>query len=293
MAMAESGKEKDALSGVETTGHEWDGIKELNNPAPRWWLWVFLLCIVWAVWYWVMYPAWPVPGGNTQGIYGWTQHAELKEQQAVIDEQQLKYLLRFHKATLQEIAKDPELYEFARAGGAIAFKNNCAQCHGGGAEGGKGYPNLNDDDWLWGGKLEDIYKTIHVGIRSTHPETRMMLMPAFGQGILKPDQIGDVAEYVIKLHEADKAEKTPGYTMGKDIFAQNCAMCHGAGGEGDRSKGAPRLSDNIWLYGGTKADVIRQVTDPRHGVMPTWEDRLNEDTIKELTIYVHTLGGGE
>ena len=287
-------KERDNLSGVETTGHEWDGIKELNLPGPRWWLWVFLICIIWAVGYWCLYPAWPTLSGNSKGSLGWTSHKELAQQQSLITAQQQKYLDRFHLANLEYINKDKELYEFARAGGAAAFKEHCAACHGTGAAGGHGYPNLNDDDWLWGGKLEDIYHTIKVGVRSSHPDTRFSQMPAFGRdGTLKQAQIEDVAEYVVKLHEGDHAEQTPAYVRGRDIFTANCTSCHGAHGEGGRDKGAPRLNDAIWLYGSDKNAIIQQVTNPRHGVMPTWENRLSDDTIKELTIYVHSLGGGE
>lgn len=287
-------KEKDQLSGIETTGHEWDGIKELNLPAPRWWLWVFLITIIWAIGYWVIYPAWPVPGGNTQGTSGWTQHKELAQQQDLIVAQQQQYLDRFHSASLEQISKDPDLYKFARAGGAAAFKEHCAACHGTGASGGHGYPNLNDDDWLWGSTLDDIYHTIKVGVRSSHPDTRTTLMPAFGKdGVLKRAEIEDVAEYVQKLYEGDKTEQTPAYQHGKAVFKANCAACHGDNGQGDREKGAPRLNDAIWLYGSDKASIIQQVTNPRHGVMPTWENRLSDDTIKELTIYVHSLGGGE
>lgn len=287
-------KEKDNLSGIETTGHEWDGIKELNQPAPRWWLYVFIITVIWAVGYWVVYPAWPVPGGNTKGSQGWTQHGELAQQQALIAQRQEKYLEHFHKASLQDISKDKELYAFARAGGAAVFKEHCAACHGSGAAGGNGYPNLNDDDWLWGGKLEDIYKTIKVGVRSTHPDTRFSQMPAFGRdGVLKHGQIEDVADYVLSLHDGGKGENADGVARGKDIFTQNCVACHGASGEGNRSMGAPKLNDAIWLYGGDKASIMQQVSNPRHGVMPTWENRLSDDTIKQLTIYVHSLGGGE
>ncbi len=284
--------EKDNISGAYTTGHEWDGIKELNNPAPRWWLWVFIICIIWAMGYWVFYPTWPTLSGNSKGSLGWTQHKELASQQALIDEQQKKYLARFHNASLEQASKDKELYEFARAGGAAAFKEHCAACHGTGAAGGNGYPNLNDDDWLHGGTLEDIYKTISVGVRSSHADTRGIQMPAFN-GILKRDEINDVAEYVQHLHEGDKAQTTPAYTHGKALFAANCSSCHGEHGKGDKKQGAPRLDDAIWLYGSDKASIVAQINNPRLGVMPTWQNRLSDDTIKELTIYVHSLGGGE
>jgi cytochrome c oxidase cbb3-type subunit 3 len=288
--MAENdNKEIDKLSGVETTGHEWDGLKELNNPAPRWWLWVFIITVIWSVGYWVVYPAWPTLSGHTKGSFGWTQYEKLKQEQGEIDTKQQAWLEKFRKASFADIKKDPELYEFARAGGAVAFKENCAACHGTGAEGRKGYPNLNDDDWLFGGSMEAIYKTLKVGIRSPHPDTRTTMMPAFGRdGILKKDEIAAVADYVIGLNSnaADTGN-------GAKIFAENCASCHGAKGEGNRDMGAPKLNDAIWLYGNDRKTVIETISNARAGVMPTWENRLNEDTLRQLTIYVHSLGGGE
>lgn len=289
-----SKKEKDELSGVETTGHEWDGIKELNKPAPRWWLVVFVLACIWAFGYWLFFPSWPVPGGSLRGSLGWSEHKELAQEQKEVEVGQEKYREKIHNATVQEIQNDKDMYEFARQAGASAFRQNCTVCHGSGAQGGKGFPNLNDDDWLWGGKLEDIYKTITVGVRSTDPETRTSQMPAFGRdGILTGEQIQDVAEYEMKLHEGDKADKTPAYTRGAAIFATNCAICHGKNGEGNQAIGAPRLNDDIWLYGGDKATIINTITNAPSGVMPTWKKRLGDDTIKELTIYVHSLGGGQ
>lgn len=285
----ETNREKDDISGVETTGHEWDGIKELNNPAPRWWLWVFFICCIWAFGYWVFYPAWPTLSGNSKGIKGWTQYNKLKEEQAEVSALQGSFLEKMKGKSLDEIKNDPELYSFAIAGGKAAFKENCAACHGTGASGGNGYPNLNDDDWLWGGTLEDIYTTLKVGIRSTHEQTRSSQMPAFGKdGILKREEIEQVAAYVASL-----STKQPANPQGEAVYKQNCASCHGEAGKGNREVGAPNLTDAIWLYGSDKGSIIQQVTNPRHGVMPAWQTRLPEATLKQLAIYVHSLGGGE
>ncbi|MCE9507969.1 MAG: cytochrome-c oxidase, cbb3-type subunit III [Alphaproteobacteria bacterium] len=287
-------KEKDAVSGIETTGHEWDGLKELNNPAPRWWLWIFVLTVIWSAWYWVVYPAWPTLAGWTAGKYGWTQHQELKSSQEEITTLKGKLLERVRTASLEEVRHDPELYEFARAGGAASFKENCAACHGTGAEGRKGYPNLNDDDWLWGGSLEQVYKTIRVGVRSGHPDEHNTQMPSFGRdGVLKPGEMDEVAEYAAHLHEGGTAPQTEASPRGKEIFAANCSACHGKNGEGNPDMGAARLNDEIWLYGGGKEDIYSSVANAHAGVMPTWEGRLPDDTIKELAVYVHSLGGGK
>jgi len=287
-------REKDDVTGVETTGHEWDGLKELNNPAPRWWLWVFIVTVIWSVWYWVVYPAWPVAGGATKGTWEWTQYGELKKSQQEIYQRRAKYQEKFHTASLPEILADSELYEFARVGGAAAFKENCAACHGTGAAGGRGYPNLNDDDWLWGGKLEQIHQTLKAGINSGHGDARGTLMPSFGRdGVLTRAQIDDVTEYVHDLHLGDKAPQTPAHLRGKQIFAENCVACHGEAGEGNRDLGAPRLNDEIWLWGGDKKSIHATITQARVGVMPAWEGRLSPDTLKALTIYIHSLGGTE
>lgn len=286
-------KEKDSVSGVETTGHEWDGLKELNNPAPRWWLWVFLICCLFAFGYWYVFPAWPTLAGHTAGASQWTQYKKLNEEQAEIAARQAVWMEKFHKASFVEIQNDAELYEFAKAGGAAAFKEHCAACHGTGASGGKGYPNLNDDDWLWGGKVDDIYTTIKVGVRSTHPETRQNQMPAFGRdGLLKAPEIADVVAYVQSLSKA-AAASTEAEGRGAQLFADQCAACHMEKGAGNRELGAPRLNDAIWLYGGDTKTLIATVASTRAGIMPTWEKRLSDDTIRQLAVYVHSLGGGE
>ncbi len=289
-------KDIDDLSGVETTGHEWDGLKELNNPLPRWWVWVFIACCVWSFWYFVAYPAWPVPGGATKGTLGYTQYKELKASQDEILLRQQAYIENFEKSSFDEILKDPALYAFANAGGAAAFKENCAQCHGSGAEGGKAYPNLNDDDWLWGGRVDDIYTTLQHGIRVQNDyDTRQSQMPAFGKdGLLKRKEIEQVVDYVLNLPQDGGAADTEVNTgAGYTIFQENCASCHGADGKGMRDFGAPNLTDKIWLYGGTRAEVFETVYNARAGVMPAWKARLDDNTLRQLAIYVHQLGGGE
>ena len=289
--MSDHDKEIDKLSGVETTGHNWDGIQELNNPAPRWWLYVWAACIIWSFGYWVIYPTWPIFGGNTKGTLGWTQFNQLEASQADIMQRQAVYLAKFKTASYEEISKDPELHAFAVAGGNALFKNNCAVCHGSGAQGGKGYPNLNDDDWLWGGKISDIEQTLKYGIRSGHDEARQSQMPSFGKdGLLSKDEINQVVDYVLTLSSKTGADKS---LAGAEIFANNCAACHGPEGKGGREFGAPNLSDAIWLYGGDKATVFETVYNARAGVMPYWKGKLSDDSIRQLAVYIHGLGGGE
>ena len=287
-------KRIDEPTGTQTVGHEWDGIEELDTPLPRWWLMIFAACIVFAIGYVFVYPAIPMRHSATKGLAGWSSRHDFADQVSAEATRRAPIFKAIAETPIEALPAHPALLRAAVEGGRAAFKVHCVQCHGSGAAGSIGYPNLNDDDWLWGGKLEDIYHTIKVGVRSSHPDTRFSQMPAFGRdGTLKQAQIEDVAEYVVKLHEGDHAEQTPAYVRGRDIFTANCTSCHGAHGEGGRDKGAPRLNDAIWLYGSDKNAIIQQVTNPRHGVMPTWENRLSDDTIKELTIYVHSLGGGE
>ena len=284
-------KEIDEVSGVETTGHEWDGLKELNNPLPRWWVWIFLITCIWSFWYWVVYPSWPVPGGATEGTSGYTQFKELKESQNEIVARQKRYLDRFEKASFDQIMNDPELYAFAKAGGSAAFKDNCATCHGSGAEGSKGYPNLNDDDWLWGGRLSDIHQTLKYGIRADNLDSRISDMPAFGKdGLLKRKEIDAVVDYVLAL---SGEHKKANFQEGARVYKEQCASCHGENGKGDREFGAPNLTDKIWLFGKDRASVFHTVYYSQKGVMPAWKDRLDENTIRQLSIYVHQLGGGE
>ncbi|MFN4143295.1 cytochrome-c oxidase, cbb3-type subunit III [Aestuariivirga sp.] len=285
--------EKDEVSGTPTTGHEWDGIKELNTPLPKWWLYTFYGTVIWAVAYTIAYPAWPLINAATPGLLGYSSRANVSAQIEAARAAQKENLDKIAAANVDDILKDETLLSFARAGGAAAFKVNCVQCHGAGAAGSAGYPNLNDDDWLWGGSPEAIYVTLKNGIRYTeNAETRDSQMPAFGtDGILTPEQIGQVSAYVLTLagEQADAAEAQ----AGQQVFAENCASCHGDTGAGGRDFGAPNLTDKIWLYGGTLDQVKAQIAKPRHGVMPAWSHRLDDATIKQLAVYVHSLGGGE
>lgn len=284
-------KHVDELSGVETTGHVWDGIRELNNPLPRWWVWTFYMTILWAIGYTIVYPAWPLLKENTKGIWNVTNRAALKDELAAASGAQKVFVDKIAAMPVADIVKDKSLAEFATAAGAAAFKVNCTPCHGSGAQGGIGYPNLNDNDWLWGGSADQIYTTIAHGIRDTQdPNTRVSEMPAFGE-ILKPEEIQNVAAYVADL---SKQPVTSGNAAaGKEIFATNCVACHGDQAQGNRDLGAPNLSDAIWLKGSGEAAIIAQISKPKHGVMPAWTARLGDTTVKELAVFVHSLGGGE
>lgn len=284
--------EKDEITGQETTGHSWDGIQELDTPLPLWWLIVFYASIIWAIGYWVVYPAWPSLSDYTKGVIGYSSRASVATDLAAAKAAQQGFVDRIAKATPADIEKDPKLLEFALAGGKSAFGDNCAPCHGSAAQGSKGYPNLADDDWLWGGRLEDIQQTIRYGIRANNDETRYSEMPAFGRDeILSPEQISDVAEFVLSL--SGRADDAAAAKKGAAVFAENCVDCHGAKGTGNREFGAPNLADAIWLYGGDKKTIVETVTNARRGVMPNWDGRLPATTIKQLAIYVHALGGGE
>ncbi len=286
-------KEIDHVTGVETTGHVWDGdLKELNKPLPRWWLYTFYATIVWAIGYWIAYPAWPLVNGYTKGMLGYSQRQEVMREVADGKAAQAQFRSEVEKMALADIAKNPEVLRFATASGAAAFATNCAPCHGRGAQGAKSYPNLNDDDWLWGGTLDDIHKTIEVGVRSTHADTRQNQMPRFGiDGLLEPAQINDVAEYVVSL--SDKAGDAAAAERGKAIFAEQCVACHGDDAKGKLDMGGPNLTDKIWLYGGSKETILETLRAGRGGVMPTWSGRLDPTTIKQLAVYVHSLGGGK
>jgi cytochrome c oxidase cbb3-type subunit 3 len=285
--------ELDRVTGIATTGHEWDGIKELNTPLPRWWVITFYLTIVWAVGYWVVYPAWPLLWSHTTGVFNYSTRADVAVELANLQRIRGDKMVALGAASLADIEKDPALLALARAAGKTVFGDNCAPCHGSGGAGAKGYPNLNDDEWLWGGTLDQIMQTIQFGIRSGHAKTHESAMLAFGkEGVLKKEQIVTVANYVRSLSGLPTGK---GYdaTAGARIFADNCAACHGDAGKGNQELGAPDLTDKIWLYGSDEASLFETIGNGRAGVMPAWVGRLDPSTVKALTVYVHSLGGGK
>lgn len=286
-------EEIDAFTGTATTGHEWDGIKELNTPLPRWWLWLFYITVIWSVLYWIVYPAWPLVSSYTRGVFGYSSRADVATELAALQQLRGEKAVQLASADLEQIEKNPALRSFANAQGKAAFGSNCAPCHGTGATGSKGYPNLNDDDWLWGGSLPAIYQTIEYGIRSGDPQARENQMPAFGKDeVLTKDQVVQVANYVRSLAGLPVRQGVD-LAAGKQIFADNCSVCHGEDGKGNPELGAPSFTDRIWLFGSDEADIIESINTGRGGVMPAWHDRLDPATIKALAIYVHSLGGGK
>jgi len=284
----------DTATGVETVGHEWDGIEELNNPLPRWWVLTFYITIVFAVGYAIAYPAIPLLDRGTEGITGWTSRGQLAAETKVAENARAATRSAVGTTPVEQLPSKPELMQLAVAGGKAAFRVNCVQCHGAGAGGNPGFPNLNDDDWLWGGNLKEIEQTITHGIRQPgDAQTRQMQnMPAFGRdGLLTAAQIDDVAAHVRVLAGKDPA--SPASARGAEIFAANCAACHGPAGKGNRQFGAPNLTDAIWLYGGSRDTIAATIGRGPAGVMPAWQSKLDPVTIRMLAAYVHSLGGGE
>lgn len=288
--MAEN-KRIDAPTGTQTVGHEWDGIEELDTPMPRWWVLTFWACIIWALGYVVLFPAIPMLNSATQGVWNWSSRGQFEQELKAEALRRAPITNALAAIPVEQLAGNEKLYQAAIEGGRAAFKVHCVQCHGSGAAGSKGYPNLNDDDWLWGGDLASIHYTLTNGVRQPdHEATRFSQMPAFA-GMLANGEIDAVTSYVRSLSGLEKASAKS--STGATVFAANCASCHGVDGKGLREFGAPNLTDGIWLYGGDKTSLTTTVNKARYGVMPRWDNRLDPVTIKMLSAYVHSLGGGE
>ena len=285
-------RDVDEATNTQTTGHEWDGIKELDTPMPRWWLWSLYATIVWGVIYLFLMPAWPLINGATPGLLGYSSRGAVERDIAEAEAVNAPLDAQLMSVDIASIAEDPDMLRYAIAGGGAVFRNNCSQCHGAGGQGALGgYPNLVDDDWLWGGTTEEIYQTVTHGIRyEADPDTRFSQMPAFGD-ILEADEIAGLAEYVLSLsgadHDADLA------AAHQQTFIDNCSACHGEDGTGMRDQGAPNLTDGIWLYGGDHDTIVATITNARYGIMPAFQNRLTDAEIRKVAVYVHGLGGGE
>jgi len=284
-------KKIDEPTGVETTGHDWDGITELNNPLPRWWLWTLYACIVWAIGYTILYPAWPMLSGATTGTLGWSTRGAVAQEISDHEAKNAQLVADLVAADLPALTPGEPLHRYAVARGGAVFRANCSQCHGSGAAGALGYPNLLDDDWLWGGDIAAIALTIDHGIRNdTDPDARWSQMPAFGD-ILNKQEIASVVAYVGSLSAL--AEDPALAQAGATLFSENCAACHGDDARGNRDMGAPNLTDAIWLYGGDPAGLTQTVSQARFGVMPAWGQRLSDVDVDAVAVYVHSLSGGE
>jgi len=291
--MADDKKRIDQPTGTETVGHEWDGIEELNTPLPRWWLWTLYATIVWAIAYVIAYPAWPLISEATAGVLNWSSRGQLEQELAAERARKAPLMQAVAATPVEALPGNAQLMQAAVEGGRAAYRVNCVQCHGSGAAGSKGYPNLNDDEWLWGGDLKSIHYTVEHGIRNPgHDQTRMSQMPAFGRDVLRqPAEIDEVTAYVRAVSRQQPV--TASARRGAALFATNCAACHGNDAKGNREFGAPNLTDAIWLYGGDEESIRKSINDARFGVMPRWGEKLDPATVKMLAAYVHSLGGGE
>jgi cytochrome c oxidase cbb3-type subunit 3 len=286
-----SKRKRDEETGQETTGHSWDGIEELNTPLPRWWLWTLYLTIIWGIGYTIAYPAWPMISGATAGVMGWSTRANVAADIEAHEGQNAELVAALLEADIDALAETSDLARYAVARGGSVFRAQCSQCHGSGAAGAKGYPNLLDDDWLWGGNMEAITHTVRHGIRNTtDDDARYSEMPVFGE-ILEAEEIDAVVEYVISLSSTEYDAAL--VETGGIVFEDNCSACHGEAGLGDYDLGAPNLADAIWLYGGSREALHETITYSRYGVMPAWGQRLSEADVRSVSAYVHALGGGE
>lgn len=287
---------------VETTGHSWDGIEEYNNPLPRWWLVIWYLCIIWGIGYTIAMPAWPLVKGATAGILGWSTRAQVADKIASFEEMNAGVEAELAAADVTEVMPGSDVYNYAVNMGASVFRANCSQCHGSGAQGNVGYPTLLDNDWLWGGTIDEIAYTVQHGVRNETDDARYSEMPKFGADeLLEPEQINQVVEFVMSLSDPDgDGTNISGHSYdaalasaGSVVFEENCSSCHGEDGTGDIYQGAPNLTDAIWLYGGDRDTIHETVTYARFGVMPAWGQRLSQAEVNAAALYVHQLGGGQ
>jgi cytochrome c oxidase cbb3-type subunit 3 len=288
-----SASETDPVTGQPTTGHDWNGIKELDTPVPRGVLMFLVVTHVFALIWWILMPTWPLGWTYTKGILGASQHRSVER--AVLDNQAQRsgWTARIDALAFDEIRADEALMRIVGDTGHRLFGDNCAACHGQDAKGGANFPDLTDDDWLWGnGEPETIAETMRVGINSPHSESRFSQMPAFGRDqLLTATEVRTVAAYVYSLShpESSTPENVERIEAGRELYLTNCSGCHGETGVGDRETGVPNLTDAFWLYGGDLTTIVTSIHGGRQGHMPTWDERLTSTDIKLLALYVHSL----
>jgi cytochrome c oxidase cbb3-type subunit 3 len=284
-------EDRDPYTGQLMTGHEWNGIKELNTPVPKTVYFFLIVTALFAVGYWILMPAWPLWSTFTKGLLGYDQRASVAASLKEAAADRSTWMNRIEQASFADIQADPRLMEFVRQTGRPLFGDNCASCHGRDAKGGKGFPGLATASWLWGGTPEAIAETIRVGINSAHPKTRTSQMMAFGRdSVLPRGDIEKVVDYVLTLSGPAAPDATPErIAAGKAVFAANCVACHGDDGTGKTDVGGPNLTDRLWIYGGDWQSIYTTVWGGRQGHMPTWEARLSATDRKILALYLVDL----
>jgi cytochrome c oxidase cbb3-type subunit III len=286
--------ERDQHSGYMTTGHEWNGIKELNTPVPRFVLFCLIAAAIFSLTYTVLLPAWPYGTDYTKGTLEVDQRREVEEALRTAVSERSTWTDRVLSGDLDMIRADPVLMDHIREAGRTLFGDNCAGCHGLRANGGAGYPSFRDNAWLWGGNAEAIAETIRVGVNSTHEDSRSSEMLAFGRDqILEREQVLAVTAFVMSLSNPGiaKGARARQVESGGKIYAENCTDCHGVKGKGNAEVGAPNLTDGFWLYGGDEESIFRSIMAGRKGTMPHWEGRLGELERKLLMVYIADLSG--
>lgn len=285
-------EERDPHTGYLTTGHEWSGIKELNTPVPRAVYFFLIATVLFSVAYWILMPAWPLGVTFTKGLLGIDQRTTLEADLREAVAERKTWSDQIEARSYDDIRKDPKLMRIVRQTGQTLYRENCAACHGSSAQGSKGYPSLTNASWLWGGDPATVAETIRVGINSSHKDSRLSQMMAFGRdGVLKEREVDDVVDYVRSLSDPKVARDTPAPRLdaGRAVFAANCAACHGDDGKGKAEMGAPDLTDHFWIYGGDLQSVSSSVWSGRQGKMPTWEERLSALDRKMLALYLTGL----
>ena len=278
--------EHDPYTGHSTTGHEWNGIKELNTPVPRV-IYLFLgVTVIFSVLWWILMPTWPLGTTYTKGVLGVDQRDIVTEKVKAAEAGRAAWTGKIDSMSFAEIQQDTDLMQTVRATGHTLFGDNCAACHGFSAKGGPGFPSLVSGSWLWGGTPEAIAETIRVGINASHANTRVAQMMAYGRDqILPRADIEKVVSYVQSL-SGTKDSSPETLDAGKKLFADNCASCHGGNAKGNTELGAPDLTDNIWIYGGDRQSLMNTLWNGRQGHMPSWENRLSSVDRKIQALYL-------